>query len=136
MLARYLGKIACIFQQVVKVHVLVKFGRIKIVLKYKAYQFRHSIYNNFINLCLCHFEHSFTTLPNATSPVDFLSDYNWGAIRYLSLMSTEFLNLDRDIEASDKRWKKFIDGEAPEKDKFPQEWKNKTSLQKMVSYFF
>jgi dynein heavy chain len=73
----------------------------------------------------------FPTLPNATSPVDFLSDYNWGGIRSLAMMSAEFTNLDRDIEASDKRWKKFIDGEAPEKDKFPQEWKNKTSLQKM-----
>ena len=43
----------------------------------------------------------------------------------------EFRNLDRDIEGSAKRWKKFIESECPEKEKFPQEWKNKTSLQKL-----
>jgi len=39
--------------------------------------------------------------------------------------------LDRDIEGSAKRWKKFIESEAPEKEKFPQEWKNKDALQKL-----
>jgi len=43
----------------------------------------------------------------------------------------EFKNLDRDIEGSAKRWKKFIESEAPEKEKFPQEWKNKDALQKL-----
>ena len=43
----------------------------------------------------------------------------------------EFKNLDRDIEGSAKRWKKFVESEAPEKEKFPQEWKNKQSLQKL-----
>lgn len=43
----------------------------------------------------------------------------------------EFRNLDRDIEGSAKRWKKFVESEAPEKEKFPQEWKNKTSLQRL-----
>jgi len=43
----------------------------------------------------------------------------------------EFKNLDRDIEGSAKRWKKFIENEAPEKEKFPQEWKNKSALQKL-----
>lgn len=43
----------------------------------------------------------------------------------------EFRNLDRDIEGSAKRWKKFVESECPEKEKFPQEWKNKTSLQKL-----
>lgn len=28
-----------------------------------------------------------------------------------------------------KRWKKIIESECPEKEKFPQEWKNKTALQ-------
>ena len=32
----------------------------------------------------------------------------------------EFRNLDRDIENNSKRWRKFIEGESPEKDKFPQ----------------
>ncbi|MGH0132249.1 UNVERIFIED_CONTAM: hypothetical protein FKN15_049486 [Acipenser sinensis] len=43
----------------------------------------------------------------------------------------EFKNLNRDIEGSAKRWKKFVESEAPEKEKFPQEWKNKSSLQKL-----
>jgi len=43
----------------------------------------------------------------------------------------EFQNLDRDIEGSAKRWKKFVEHETPEKEKFPQEWKNKSALQKL-----
>ena len=43
----------------------------------------------------------------------------------------EFANLDRDIEGSAKRWKKFVEHESPEKEKFPQEWKNKSALQKL-----
>ena len=34
-------------------------------------------------------------------------------------------------KGSAKRWKKFVDSECPEKEKFPQEWKNKNSLQKL-----
>ena len=43
----------------------------------------------------------------------------------------EFRNLDRDIEGSAKRWQKFAECECPEREKFPQEWKSKTSLQKL-----
>lgn len=42
-----------------------------------------------------------------------------------------YSNLDRDIETSSKRWKKFVECDCPEKEKFPQEWKNKTALQRM-----
>ncbi|GAB0197858.1 dynein heavy chain 9, axonemal [Grus japonensis] len=65
-----------------------------------------------------------------TSPVEFLSDHSWGGIKALSSME-EFRNLDRDIEGSAKRWKKFIESECPEKEKFPQEWKNKSALQRL-----
>ena len=64
------------------------------------------------------------------SPVDFLSNIGWGAIRSLSDME-EFKGLDRDIEGSAKRWKKFVESECPEKEKFPQEWKSKNSLQQL-----
>eukprot|EP00058_Branchiostoma_floridae_P018236 XP_002603725.1 hypothetical protein BRAFLDRAFT_93045 [Branchiostoma floridae] len=67
---------------------------------------------------------------NVKTPVDFLTDTAWGGIKALSAME-EFHNLDRDIEGSAKRWKKFAESECPEKEKFPQEWKNKTSLQKL-----
>lgn len=39
--------------------------------------------------------------------------------------------MDRDIETSSKRWKKFVETDCPEKEKFPQEWKNKTALQRL-----
>ncbi|XP_056405417.1 dynein axonemal heavy chain 9 [Hyla sarda] len=68
--------------------------------------------------------------PGLTSPVDFLSNQSWGGIKALSSMD-EFRNLDRDIEGSAKRWKKFVESECPEKEKFPQEWKSKTALQRL-----
>ncbi|XP_008853923.1 dynein heavy chain 9, axonemal [Nannospalax galili] len=64
------------------------------------------------------------------SPVEFLSHQAWGGIKALSSME-EFCNLDRDIEGSAKSWKKFVESECPEKEKFPQEWKNKTALQRL-----
>ncbi|ETE67846.1 Dynein heavy chain 9, axonemal, partial [Ophiophagus hannah] len=63
-----------------------------------------------------------------TSPIDFLTNHSWGGIKALSAME-QFRNLDRDIEGSAKRWKKFVESECPEKEKFPQEWKNKSALQ-------
>ncbi|CAG2194980.1 unnamed protein product [Mytilus edulis] len=72
----------------------------------------------------------FPATPNVTSPVDFMNNNSWGGIKAMSNMD-DFRNLDRDIEGSAKRWKKFVESEAPEKEKFPQEWKNKTSLQKL-----
>lgn len=72
----------------------------------------------------------FPITSNLTSPVDFVSNTSWGAVKSLSQMM-EFKNLDRDIEVSAKRWKKFVDSEYPEKEKFPQEWKNKSALQKL-----
>lgn len=65
-----------------------------------------------------------------TSPVEFLTVQSWGAIKTLSGMD-EFKNLDKDIEGSSKRWHKFVESECPEREKFPQEWKNKSSLQKL-----
>merc|ERR1711952_62745 len=72
----------------------------------------------------------FPTLPNASTPVDFIANAGWGSIKVLSSME-EFRNLDRDIENNSKRWKKFVEAEAPEKEKLPQEWKKKDALQKL-----
>lgn len=44
----------------------------------------------------------------------------------------DFRGLDRDIEGSPKRWKKLVESECPEKETFPQEWKEKSSLQKLI----
>ncbi|KAK9886614.1 hypothetical protein WA026_017536 [Henosepilachna vigintioctopunctata] len=72
----------------------------------------------------------FPIVPNLSSPVDFLSNISWGGIKALSTMD-EFRNLDKDLEGSAKRWKKFVDSECPEKEKFPGEWKNKSFLQRL-----
>ncbi|KAG8443036.1 hypothetical protein GDO86_011741 [Hymenochirus boettgeri] len=65
------------------------------------------------------------------SPMDFLSTQSWSAIKMISFLD-EFRGLDRDIEGSGKRWKRFVESENPEKEKLPQDWKNKTSLQKLI----
>ncbi|XP_057654279.1 dynein beta chain, ciliary-like [Diorhabda carinulata] len=70
------------------------------------------------------------SLPGLTSPVDFLNNVNWGSIKALSSLD-EFKNIDKDLEGSAKRWKKFVDSECPEKEKLPGEWKNKSSLQRL-----
>ena len=61
----------------------------------------------------------FPAAPSTSSPVDFIAHVGWGAIKTLSAMD-EFRNLDRDIENNSKRWRKFVEAEAPEKEKFPQ----------------
>ncbi|XP_075778340.1 dynein axonemal heavy chain 11 isoform X2 [Pelodiscus sinensis] len=73
----------------------------------------------------------FTVEHTHKSPVDFLTPQSWSAIKAIALMD-EFQGLDRDIEGSAKRWKKWVDSECPEKEKFPQEWKNKNSFQKLI----
>ncbi|XP_078035559.1 dynein beta chain, ciliary-like isoform X9 [Augochlora pura] len=64
------------------------------------------------------------------SPVDFLTNIGWGGIKYLSQMD-DFRNLEKDIEGAAKRWKKFAESETPERENFPQDWKNKTALQRL-----
>ncbi|GCB73687.1 hypothetical protein scyTo_0002768 [Scyliorhinus torazame] len=65
-----------------------------------------------------------------TSPVDFLAHQGWGGILVLAEME-QFRNLDSDIEGSANRWKKIVESEAPEKEKLPQEWKNKGPMEKL-----
>ena len=45
----------------------------------------------------------FPSTANSVSPVEFISNIGWGAIKILSGME-EFRNLDRDIENNTKRW--------------------------------
>uniref|UniRef100_A0A8C3EQ44 Dynein axonemal heavy chain 17 n=1 Tax=Corvus moneduloides TaxID=1196302 RepID=A0A8C3EQ44_CORMO len=72
----------------------------------------------------------FPSKAGATSPVDFLQHQGWGAIKALSEME-EFRSLESDIEGSAKRWKRFVEMEAPENEVFPMDWKNKSALQKL-----
>ncbi|KAJ8290699.1 hypothetical protein GJAV_G00016460 [Gymnothorax javanicus] len=73
----------------------------------------------------------FPVEPCRGSPLSFLSPYAWGAIKTISTLE-EFRGLDRDMEGSAKRWRKLVESECPEKEKFPQDWKNKSSLQKLI----
>lgn len=66
----------------------------------------------------------------STSPVDWISANTWGAIKALSNLE-QFKLLANDIEGSSKRWQKYCENEAPENEKLPQEWKNKTALEKL-----
>ncbi|KAL5106320.1 hypothetical protein TcWFU_007241 [Taenia crassiceps] len=72
----------------------------------------------------------FPVTPNVTSPVDFITNIGWGAIKALTTLEA-FSNLDSDIEGSAKRWKKVVDSEKPEHERLPQDWKNKTHLQRL-----
>ncbi|KAM4623876.1 dynein axonemal heavy chain 9 isoform 1-T1 [Polymixia lowei] len=92
--------------------------------------FQILLMNKEINPAELEFLLRFPVQPGVASPVEFLSNHSWGGIKSLCCME-EFRNLDRDIEGSAKRWKKFVESECPEKEKFPQEWKNKTSLQRL-----
>ncbi|XP_068180103.1 dynein axonemal heavy chain 11 [Antennarius striatus] len=67
----------------------------------------------------------------SSSPVSFLSAHAWGALKAISTME-HFSGLDRDIESSAKRWRKIVESSCPEKERLPQDWKNKTSLQKLI----
>lgn len=40
--------------------------------------------------------------------------------------------MDKDIITAADRWKKFVNGETPEREKFPQEWSNKSHFQQLL----
>jgi dynein heavy chain len=66
----------------------------------------------------------------STSPNDFLTNQAWGIVQVLSSKEA-FSGFAGDIEGSEKRWKKFCESEAPEREKFPGDWKNKSPLQQL-----
>lgn len=68
--------------------------------------------------------------PTIQSPVDFLPNNLWGGIKTLSNIEA-FRGLDKDIEMKQKRWKAYIDTESPENERLPDEWRNKTLMQRM-----
>ncbi|XP_054832302.1 dynein axonemal heavy chain 9-like [Eublepharis macularius] len=92
--------------------------------------FQILLMNKEINTTELDFLLRYPAQPGVTCPVEFLSSQSWGGIKALSSME-QFRNLDRDIEGSAKRWKKYVESECPEKEKFPQEWKNKSALQQL-----
>ncbi|BHF75205.1 Dynein heavy chain 9, axonemal [Sparganum proliferum] len=90
---------------------------------FQILQAKKAVHPNELNFLL-----RFPVMPDVTSPVDFITNLGWGAIKALSALD-EFKNLDSDIVGSAKRWKKLVESETPEKERLPQEWKNKSDLQ-------
>ncbi|XP_044574110.1 dynein beta chain, ciliary [Drosophila ananassae] len=72
----------------------------------------------------------FPYMPNQTSNFSWLTHVGWGGIRALN-NQVAFKGLEKDIEGSHKRWKKFVDSESPENEKFPGEWKGKSPIQRL-----
>ncbi|KAK2951927.1 putative Dynein beta chain, ciliary [Blattamonas nauphoetae] len=64
------------------------------------------------------------------SPIEWLTDSNWAAVWALKELEG-FKTLPSDIEGSQKRWKEWCDHETPETEKLPQEWKNKSTFEKL-----
>uniref|UniRef100_A0A803T6T9 Dynein axonemal heavy chain 17 n=1 Tax=Anolis carolinensis TaxID=28377 RepID=A0A803T6T9_ANOCA len=93
--------------------------------------FQILLMNKEINAMELDFLLRYPAQPGVTSPVDFLSSQSWGGIKVALSSMEQFHNLDRDIEGSAKRWKKLVESECPEKEKFPQEWKNTSALQQL-----
>ena len=65
------------------------------------------------------------------SPFPFVNESGWAGVKYLSDEIDDFENLDKDIESGASRWKKIIESENPEREKLPQDWKNKTPFQRL-----
>ncbi|XP_078250276.1 dynein axonemal heavy chain 11-like [Pogona vitticeps] len=93
--------------------------------------FQLLLMNKEIDVCELDFLLRFNIDHSYNSPLEFLSNFSWSAVKTMSFMD-EFRGLDKDIEGSPKRWKKVVESECPEKEKFPQEWKTKSSLQKLI----
>ena len=60
----------------------------------------------------------YSFVPSLVSPLDLFNEQSWAGIKAPSSME-EFYNPDHHIELSAKRWKKFVESEASEKEKFP-----------------
>uniref|UniRef100_A0A3B4AB50 Dynein axonemal heavy chain 11 n=1 Tax=Periophthalmus magnuspinnatus TaxID=409849 RepID=A0A3B4AB50_9GOBI len=73
----------------------------------------------------------FPVEPSKVCPVSFLSPHTWGAIKVFSSLD-HLTGLDRDFETSPKHWRKIVESCCPEKERLPHDWKNKTSLQKLI----
>ncbi|XP_059610821.1 dynein beta chain, ciliary-like [Phlebotomus argentipes] len=64
------------------------------------------------------------------SPVPFLTNANWGGMCALAELET-FRDIDKDIEESSKRWRLIVASEVAENEKFPGNWRNMNSVQKL-----
>lgn len=90
------------------------------------------IYRKTISTQEVYFFFKFPATMNAvSSPVDFLSDRLWAAVRQLSAIKGYF-GIDHAILKASVRWKVFVESETPELEKMPGEWHKKKHFQKLV----
>lgn len=64
------------------------------------------------------------------SPVNFLTDTQWGSIVKLSKLDT-LVGLDTDIEATPKLWRALLTSSHPERQKLPGDWKYKSLIEQV-----
>eukprot|EP01028_Stygiella_incarcerata_P003513 TRINITY_DN1708_c0_g1_i1.p1 TRINITY_DN1708_c0_g1~~TRINITY_DN1708_c0_g1_i1.p1 ORF type:complete len:4499 (-),score=1316.34 TRINITY_DN1708_c0_g1_i1:2775-16271(-) len=62
---------------------------------------------------------------------EWMTDDSWAAVQGLRSLEG-FERLADDVESSAKRWREWSDMERPEREKLPQDWKNKTDFQKLL----
>ncbi|GIQ81786.1 dynein heavy chain [Kipferlia bialata] len=65
------------------------------------------------------------------SVLNWLPDVNWESVSALAQISDVFVKLPADMEGGAKRWQEWCANEQPENTKLPQDWKNRTSFQKL-----
>lgn len=61
---------------------------------------------------------------------EWLPDSNWEAVTALKDIEV-FQSLPNDMVGSAKRWREWMESEKPENEKLPQDWKNKSAMQRL-----
>lgn len=64
------------------------------------------------------------------SPVNFLTDIQWGAVVSLTKIDT-LKGLDVDIESTPKLWRALLSSTHPERQKLPGDWKYKSLIEQV-----
>lgn len=72
-----------------------------------------------------------STMNAVTSPVEFLSDRLWAAVRQLSAIKG-YMGIDQSILKASVRWKGFVESDTPELEKMPGEWHKMMPFQRLV----
>ena len=68
--------------------------------------------------------------PNASSPVDFVTNMSYGALKSLSALD-DFRGVERDVEFRSKEWRKFAQSETPEREVMPGEWRTRKGVPRL-----
>lgn len=72
-----------------------------------------------------------TPMNPISSPLEFMSDRQWAAVRQLATMKG-YIGIDHALLKASVRWKQFIEADAPELENIPGEWHKKMPFQRLV----